>query len=511
MDFFPRMMSHLSNKRSEQEVTDPDLPSPNTAAYRTPKMIALNNLLSRPWFMRVRTLQEAAFAIRAVVVCGRKEIPFDLFEEFNNKCEEDQTGVWTSTLSSISTAQPSDPKRPSRFVTAHIHGISKLKQIKLGRGPRESVPTLLYRLRSCEATDARDRVYAMWSFLSDYYIEILRKPHYERDFTAADLFLQVSRIELVDNQSLDFLGHAGIWQHRPDMTLPSWAADWSYRQLTHPLCVLDYDCLQKTNAKLYRASCKLVGSAKISEAPATLITRGKVLGEVTKLMSPFTFTTSQGKDEGAETSTSPFRNQAEESTADDASKTKVAQLSKQLEYAISMFNETTREIAHCLITAAQCHPYPQNLDTEIASMHTLTASLTYQVSGPALGATLIRVNDEDLADLFTALDTAVDLVKSFKISAVDRKALKLLGLVREVTRRRRFFVTADRYMGLAPEEAREGDRVAIAYGCSTPVLIRGISGLEANWRLVGECYVYGLMDGEAVKMDDIPVRDIRLV
>ena len=106
----------------------------------------------------------------------------------------------------------------------------------------------------------------------------------------------------------------------------------------------------------------------------------------------------------------------------------------------------------------------------------------------------------------------MDAMKSLRLSGVDQKALKLLGLVREVTRTRRFLVTEDRYMGLAPSEAREGDRVAVVYGCSTPVLLRGIGDDPvANWLLVGECYVHGLMDGEAVTMHDTPVTDIRLV
>ena len=512
MEFFSRMMSHLANKRSKLEVTDPDLPSVKNAAYKTPKMIALNNLLSRDWFMRVWTLQEGAFATRAVVVCGRKELPFDLLEAFNGKCQEDQTGIWTATLSSISSAKPADPRNPPRFVTSHIHGISKLKQVRSGRGPRESVPMLLYRLRSCEATDARDRVYSMWSFLPDNYLKILERPRYERDFTAADLFYQVARIELVHNHNLDFLGHAGIWQHRPGAALPSWVADWSYRQLTHPLCVLDHDCLLKTSARLYRASGDLVGSANVSEVPATLEicgkvlgVRGKILGEVTKLTNPFTFTTNEDKDASTEVS-------ASEDTKDNNDlKANAAQSKRQLEYAIRMFYETTSQIASCLKTAAQSHPYPQNLDAETAAMHTLTASLTHQVSGPALGATLIRVSDQEVEELFASLDAAVGAMKSLNLAGVDQKALKLLGLVREVTRTRRFFVTADRYMGIAPSKAREGDRVAIVYGCSTPVLLRGVTGDGVKWCLVGECYVYGLMDGEAVMMDDIPVRDICLV
>ena len=229
------------------------------------------------------------------------------------------------------------------------------------------------------------------------------------------------------------------------------------------------------------------------------------------MAAPFIYTISQDSNEGADPSTSRLRNQAEESTADDNFKAKVAQLERMLEYPIRMFNETTRQIALCFKIAAQCHPYPQNLDAKTASMHTLTASLTHRVSGPALGATFIRANNAELDDLFTALDTEVDAMKSSKVLRGDRKAMKLLGLVREMTRARRFFVTADRYMGLAPGEAREGDRVAVVYGCSTPVLIRGIGDGEAEWRLVGECYVYGLMDGEAVTMDGIPVRDIQLV
>ena len=511
MSFFPRMMSHMANKRSKQEITDPDLPSMNNAAYRTPKMIALNNLFSRPWFMRVWTLQEATFATRAVVVCGRKELPFSVFEDFNSKCEEDQTGIWADALSSISSAKPVDPKKPPRFVTAHIHGISKLKQVKSGRGPRESVPTLLYRLRSCEATDARDRIYSMWSFLPDNYLHILEKPRYGIEFPPADLFYQISKIELAHNLNLDYLGHAGLWQHGPDIVLPSWAADWSYRQLTHPLCVLHQDCLLKTNTKLYQASCNLPGSATISAVPATLTITGKLLGEVTKLASPFTFSTSRDENEGTPTSTSPIHGSVEENAVEKVFEAKVTQLQRQLEYPIRMFNETTRQIAHCFTTAAQCHPYPQNLDARIASMHTLTASLTHRGSGPALSATLVRVNDEELDEFFAALDVAVTEMRSFNIYGVDKKALKLIGLVREVTRTRRFFVTADRYMGLAPSVAREGDRVAVIYGCSTPFLIRESSDFEARWRLVGECYVYGLMDGEAIKMDDVPVEEIRLI
>ena len=511
MDFFPRMMGHLSDKRSKHEITDPDIPSMNHAAYKTPKMIALNNLLSRPWFSRVWTLQEGAFATYAVVVCGEKKLPFSLLEKFNAKCEHDNTGVWTDTLSSISTATPSDHRRPSRFVTAHVHGISKLKQARLGKGPKEPVTALLYRLRSCEATDARDRVYAMWSFLPDSYSQILETPHYENEFTASNLFRQVAKLELVHNHNMDFLGHAGLWQQSPDTIIPSWTADWSYRQLTHPLCVHDHDCLRKTGTKLYRASRDLDGSATISGDLTALTTQGKMLGEIMKLTNPFEFTSSHEKNESTQSSTSPAFTNVEEGPAEDESKGKVSRLKRQFEYPLRIFNETTSQIDLCFQTAEQFHPHPYNIDIKTACMHTLTASLTHPIAGPALGATLIRVDNEEVREMFKALDAAVEMIKTFDFSGVDKKAMKLLGLVRELTKTRRFLVTANGYIGLAPGEARKGDRVVIVYGCSTPLLIRKVDEAEDNWRLVGECYVYGLMDGEAIAMDDILDRDIRLL
>lgn len=110
-------------------------------------MVALNDLLSRPWFTRVWTLQEAAQAKEAIVVCGRKQMPFQLFEEFNRKCQGDDTGIWTDTLSLITSAKPANVEDPPRFLTAHIHDIWKLKRIRSETGARESITMLLSGLR----------------------------------------------------------------------------------------------------------------------------------------------------------------------------------------------------------------------------------------------------------------------------------------------------------------------------------------------------------------------------
>jgi hypothetical protein len=510
MDFFQRMVQYLSTKHSKQEIIDPDLPSLYNAAYRTPKMIAMHDLFSRPWFSRVWTLQEATFAESALVLCGEKEVPFSVFEKFDSKCQEDQTGVWTDTLSSIANARPVKAGENPRFSTAHIHAISRLKNVRSGTSSSETAPALLNMLRSCDAKDARDRIYSIWSFLPPKYVEVLEKPHYEKEFTAADLFYQVSQIELVNYRNLDILGMAGLWQKKPDMVLPSWVADWTYRPLTHPLWVLDQDCLRKTGTKLYQAASDSNGTVSISEASRRLTIKGKLLGVVKELSDQLIFTTDLPGDETPERPTEAINANTGADAAERELAAKIAEYNKKFKQLSVLFYNRTSHIDSCFALAAQCDPYPQGLATKTACLHTLTASLKTRGLGSVLGDTVVRANSEELKVLFSTLEPTKKAIESGNMFGVDMRVLKLFGCIQEAARYKKFFVTADRYIGLAPAVASEGDRVVVVYGCSTPFLLRAVEGSE-DWQLVGECYVYGLMDGEAMRMDDIPTSEFGLV
>lgn len=52
-------------------------------------------------------------------------------------------------------------------------------------------------------------------------------------------------------------------------------------------------------------------------------------------------------------------------------------------------------------------------------------------------------------------------------------------------------------MGIGPKRTQEGDEVCILLGCKIPLVIRKCEDSD-RYFLVGECYVYGLMDGEAM-------------
>ena len=71
---------------------------------------------------------------------------------------------------------------------------------------------------------------------------------------------------------------------------------------------------------------------------------------------------------------------------------------------------------------------------------------------------------------------------------------------------RRFCVTQQGYFGLVPKEARPGDLICILLGADLPVVLRKDPS-EDRYQYVGDCYVYGIMNGEGLERDDFQVRE----
>jgi len=92
--------------------------------------------------------------------------------------------------------------------------------------------------------------------------------------------------------------------------------------------------------------------------------------------------------------------------------------------------------------------------------------------------------------------------------ATERDMSEIYSCFDRTSHKRRFMTTAKGYMGWAPdnvyggreEQARGGDLLAILFGCSTPVLIRP---LGQQFQVLGEAYVQGMMEGEALELLEV--------
>jgi hypothetical protein len=84
-----------------------------------------------------------------------------------------------------------------------------------------------------------------------------------------------------------------------------------------------------------------------------------------------------------------------------------------------------------------------------------------------------------------------------------------LALCLSMGRGRRFVRTETGKLGLAPfigskarDENRRGSIIAILHGCIVPVVLEPVTESSNKYRLVGDCYVEGIMHGEAVAWGD---------
>lgn len=71
---------------------------------------------------------------------------------------------------------------------------------------------------------------------------------------------------------------------------------------------------------------------------------------------------------------------------------------------------------------------------------------------------------------------------------------------------RRFIVSAQGYFGLAPPGTCKGDRIAVLLGVEVPFILRKTG---STFQVVGESYIHGLMDGEAVSKSQFGLAETR--
>ena len=112
-----------------------------------------------------------------------------------------------------------------------------------------------------------------------------------------------------------------------------------------------------------------------------------------------------------------------------------------------------------------------------------------------------------------------DLQTSPLVSLESGLVAEFLRRVQAVVWARRLVVTSQMsFLGLAPRDCQVGDLVCILFGCSVPIILRKLYGdntgsetSEPHFRFIGEAYIHGMMDGEAMSLRAIQPQTFRLV
>ncbi|OJD33101.1 ankyrin and het domain-containing protein [Diplodia corticola] len=83
------------------------------------------------------------------------------------------------------------------------------------------------------------------------------------------------------------------------------------------------------------------------------------------------------------------------------------------------------------------------------------------------------------------------------LSGTVSPGVQYADIVRDKLHGRRPFRTARGFLGIGPEHLSEQDSIWILPGAHVPLVLRDVG--QAQWLVVGEAYVHGIMDGEALE------------
>ena len=500
MEYLPKLVDSLQNDRE-----------PTKLGSKPDDSIAVHRLLRRPWFERVWTLQEAAKARKCLVLCGSRILPFEVLQQLHRGCQGGYNRPWRQALERIAVACPFKPLNDERSITAHILAIAKLKELAdMPALDTSSISTagsfllLFNRIRSCKATDPRDRIYCIHGLLPEAIKEAIGRPNY--DLTVENLYYQIAATQLVELEYLTYLGGAGI--HRRNLSIPSWVPDYTHPEVHYSLTVLNEDCLHRTGSRLFQAAGTVRPFAGLSKNNLQVLEiKGKILGKVQELGQPFHFPACPDGNAQA--------------------------------WLYPRLQEIKRQTDSYELLATRCEPYPTGAGAATAFKHTIMCSMEVHGGGPAFGGVFVRASEQHIDEYFDAYERSPALMKRLTQGPIvesqlvagklqinvdnlsihhAKENIQQWGTYQETADSairaigaacsgRAFFVTGNNYMGLAPSISRPGDEVCIIFGCPVPFIIRPLEVRkdsdemveQKHYVLVGECYAYGLMDGEALE------------
>ena len=416
-------------------------------------------------------------------------------------------------LGAMDDAQPASEGLQDRYSTTIEEGDQSAGASEVRIKPAD----LLEMLALCRmnlASDGRDKIYAMLDLADD---DIARSitPSYHASNTVSDTFIDVAKRYVRANRAPDILEQAGRHQKLAD--LPSWVPDWTH-QSRSALRTRLYSCTRDTSPQI----------SLLDNDSSLLSLRAAILTQVPDthdaLGAPWRYNSSgTDKYHALNTPLMPFERSRHgssgfvEMTAEDA---RVVTLRLALGIAGSapaLVNELYPEgfrqaVARTL--CADCSWSGERLsssDTALASFMESFEAFSNFYSRLVRGAEDPGLQAECPSKIVYPAGTTSWLLECSEAEA-DVRLCKLWPFamaLQEAQRGRRFVLLRGGMLALVPSDAEPGDHVLLLEGARVPFVVRSVvSGPEATqveaghdsgtFKLVGDCYVHGIMDGEMI-------------
>ena len=411
---------------------------------------ALSTLFQRPWFTRAWVVQEAAISSRVIVTCGRQTIPWKILSRVVSSLY--RRGIIPTFHQYIH----------NDYGFHRVDVISSIQAIS-----NYSLIDLLNSNRFCDATDPRDKVFAMIGIARDGKTCGIM-PDYTMKTT--EVYQAVALYLLKSDHpttTLSFAGDTSVHRTPTQAELPTWVPDWSQRFGRHPF------------APPYFAAGNTTAMFRLSKSQKHLTVSGKIIDTVTTVDA---FKDRCTHDENMDDDTGQRKNEVGAWLMDN-----------YMELARSISNYPTGEpIEEVLWRTWTCNRTFEGT-TPLASFGQAFTALQTCLKMSSSAAEIVQTDPET-----NAYWQALSLQASSFIAATNRWALRL-----------NLCVTKNKYLGHVPITANAGDLICVILGAGAPFVIRP-DPTGNTYQLIGECYVHGMMNGEAMRMPHIAVEDITI-
>jgi hypothetical protein len=344
------------------------------------------------------------------------------------------------------------------------------------------LPSVLHQLRDLKSTIPNDKLYGLLGIMN-------RTIEIDVDYSksAEEVFTELAT-RYIQQGSTEILYYCGELHQPTSLHLPSWVPDWTRRQWTTPFMIVGLPAQAAGYTNL---------NVSINPGFRTIRIQGRLLDKVQGIADAVEFPVTQFD---------PSDLTAWEASADleemttlrlKASQRKLRDaLEQALRLAWPSPAHFTWEKYENMWRAFMCNRCVEgDVPTEDYGMawELYMQWLTWRTAYD--GET-----GEDCYYKEIVPDDVLGAVRRMILRSDWESATADILKVGDANKRwcyhRRFFVSQNERYGWAVDGTQPGDQVAIFYGCKYPFLLRECC--DGTYKIVGDCYIHGLMDGEAL-------------
>ncbi|KAL9579091.1 MAG: hypothetical protein Q9203_006846 [Teloschistes exilis] len=469
------------------------VPAPTHPVWR-----ALGLLMTRSWFERLWTLQEAILWEKSsVVYCGDEQISWETLELFVSSMDNARLADWT-IIQSVDT---------DTGVSNGYEAVSLIKDCKIlltNDGWRLPLDFLLHVIRRRSVTRPADMVFGMLALMA----------HEEKSRITVDVSLPVERVyfEFARYYILNELDEC-ILNHNSSQTrresLPSWCPDFSSPENTVPLAskfLYGREVSRDHFSTNFRAGFNKDGQWAKPMKKDRQYTYVKDMPHFARMYQ-------EGKYDLSHPDFMHVVSDVMQLNVSGVLIDKIAIVIKPTDGLKRMvYRWTANDLEKIVAWDKECLSLARKTlqtDVEILNAYGRTLVANSLEASDGGGVLWDEYGRADYCHAYKEVRAYLDLLiphwaTNYATSVplpkeLSSEVLFFFHRFITVTRNRCFFATANGRIGIGPADTQPGDDVRVIIFCPTPYILREQGSV---YEFIGEAYVDGMMYGQALEMVD---------